>query len=134
MSGIWVDYAASRAGGRAIWNLPKELATFTAHGRPLTAFAAHGLLGATLRPGRAHRWLPLPAAAIGALDGVPCWFGAVGRLGRGAPTTARLTLPPGSPLAGLGLEGTWPALSGTELDLTLPAPLARRPVQPRCSP
>jgi hypothetical protein len=122
VSHIWVDDPASRAGGRAIWNLPKELATFTAHGRPLTAFAAHGLLGATLRPGRAHLPVPLPTAALGALDGTPRRFGALGRLARGALTTARLTVPPGSPLDGLGLDGTWPALTGTGLDLTLPAP------------
>jgi hypothetical protein len=122
VSHIWVDDPQSRSGGRAIWNLPKELAAFTAHGRPLTAFAADGLLHATLRPGRAHLPLPLPTAAIGALDGTPRRFGAVGRLRRAAPTTARLAVPPGSPLAGLGLEGTWPALTGTGLDLTLPAP------------
>src|SRR6185437_11232983 len=29
---IWVDSEASRDGGRALWGIPKELATFTVHG------------------------------------------------------------------------------------------------------
>jgi hypothetical protein len=129
VSHIWVDLPASVAGGRQIWNLPKELASFTAHGRPLSAFLARApdgqeLLRATLRTGGLlpRLPLPLPTAALGALDGTARWTGAVGRLGAGGPTTARIEVPAGSPLAGLGLSGTWPALSGTGLDLPFPAP------------
>ncbi len=80
------------------------------------------LLEARLRPGRGHRPLPLPTAALGALDGTPRWTGAVGRLGAGALTLARVAVAPESPLAPLGLSGTWPALTGTGLDLRFPAP------------
>lgn len=38
--GIWVDSPASRAGGRALWGIPKELARFAfRHGPPFDAVA-----------------------------------------------------------------------------------------------
>lgn len=53
---IWVDSAASRAGGRELWGIPKELATFDglACADPAGAIAA-----ATFRPRRLPA-LPLP--------------------------------------------------------------------------
>jgi len=127
VSHIWVDSPASVAGGRRIWNLPKQLAAFSAAGRPLRGFTARDaagatLLRATLRPGRARVPLPLPTAALGARDGTATYTAAAGRLRAGSPTTARLEVPPSSPLAPLGLSGTWPALSGTGLELPFPAP------------
>ncbi len=50
---IWVDSAASRAGGRELWAIPKELATFEDRGRRATGIAAasiHRIRGALRVP------------------------------------------------------------------------------------
>jgi hypothetical protein len=48
---IWVDSAAARAGGRALWALPKEPASFAVDGAALTASSEAGLLArAVVRP------------------------------------------------------------------------------------
>ncbi|MEU0742205.1 acetoacetate decarboxylase family protein [Streptomyces sp. NPDC006134] len=47
ITGIWVDSEASRAGGRALWGVPKELAVFTVTGHDTfsaRARAEHGHL------------------------------------------------------------------------------------------
>ncbi|MFF4901428.1 acetoacetate decarboxylase family protein [Streptomyces sp. NPDC001068] len=40
VTGIWVDSEVSMAGGRALWGIPKEMATFEVHRARLTSFAA----------------------------------------------------------------------------------------------
>lgn len=47
---IWVDSPASRAGGRELWAIPKELARF--EGSPRDSMTGDGLAGVTLGAGR----------------------------------------------------------------------------------
>lgn len=111
VSHIVVDLEASVAGGRDIWGLPKELASSAAH-----------LVVARVRPPRVRLPLPLAPAIFGrGAGGELLWTAAAGTL-RGGPALARLAVPPQSPLAPLGLDGTWPALAGGRLDLPFPAP------------
>ncbi len=59
---IWVDSAASRDGGRALWGIPKDLATFDFRGTEFAARDEKGpIASGTVRP---HRALPgrLPVA------------------------------------------------------------------------
>lgn len=111
VSHIVVDLEASVAGGREIWGLPKELAHDTAH-----------LVRAHVRWPRLRLPLPLTPAVFGrGADGGLLWTATAGTL-RGGPALARLEVPPGSPLAPLGLNGAWPAIAGHALDLPFPAP------------
>lgn len=55
---IWVDSAASRDGGRALWGIPKDLATFDTDG---TRFAAHDDTG-PIAAGTVRPWATLPVA------------------------------------------------------------------------
>jgi acetoacetate decarboxylase len=117
VSEIYVDDARSRAGGREIWNLPKELAEFRVSPRRFEVRRAGELLLAARirrRPGRLPLVIPTPA--VGELDGRPAL--AVGR--------ARLRAAPALvTLEGRYLTGTRLGLAGDALDLTMPAPLRR---------
>ncbi len=53
---IWVDSDASRAGGRALWGIPKELAKFVFAGGEFSALDDEGPLAA----GTVRQWLRLP--------------------------------------------------------------------------
>jgi hypothetical protein len=112
---IYVDDARSRAGGREIWNLPKELADFrVGPGRFEVRRDGELLLAARIR--RRPGWLPvtLPTPAVGELDGRPVL--AVGRARiRAAPALVRLE--------GRYETGTRLGLAGDALELTMPAPL-----------
>jgi hypothetical protein len=114
---IYVDDARSRAGGREIWNLPKELADFeVGRGRFEVRRDGELLLAARIR--RRPGWLPvtLPTPAVGELDGHPAL--AVGRARiAAAPALVRL--------AGRYATGTRLGLAGDALELTMPAPLRR---------
>ncbi|WAL66902.1 acetoacetate decarboxylase family protein [Amycolatopsis cynarae] len=61
---IWVDSPASRAGGRELWGIPKELAAFgMAHGRVARARASEGdtlLAEAEVRSGPVGLRMPFP--------------------------------------------------------------------------
>lgn len=57
---IWVDSAASRAGGRALWAIPKDLADFEARRDTAYAMSLDGSPVASLAVRRLVR-LPLPA-------------------------------------------------------------------------
>lgn len=62
----WVDSHTSRAGGRALWGIPKEMARFELTGRPRFAAAARDGSGviAAARLARPPRWgVPVRAGA-----------------------------------------------------------------------
>ncbi len=85
---MWVNDAASQAGGRRIWGLPKELATFTWRDNQVCISDGDGMITALTvnqRP-RALPPLPLRGAGIGRTHGTPIFFGITlwGRLGRAA--------------------------------------------------
>ncbi|WP_044379037.1 acetoacetate decarboxylase family protein [Streptomyces cyaneogriseus] len=65
ITGIWVDSEESRAGGRALWGVPKEPAVFTVTGRDrfsARARAAHGQECAARFRALTRISLPLPVA------------------------------------------------------------------------
>ena len=114
VSHIYVDDERSRAGGRAIWNLPKELAEFTtANGRFAVRRDGELLLSARIRRRPGFLPLTIPAPAIGELDGRAVL--SVGRAHiKAAPALVRL--------AGRFATGTRLGLAGDDLRLTMPAP------------
>lgn len=126
VSHIYVDHPASAAGGRAIWNLPKELAEFAVeeHGRGRRIeISRDGRRLLVIEHGRARGGLPLriPLPAFGTLDGTPRFFAgwARSRLGLAGPRVDPAT---DGPFAGLGLGRPFLGLSFTDLDLLAGAP------------
>lgn len=126
VSHIYVDHPASAAGGRAVWNLPKELAEFSVEeggGRRRVEVSQGGrrLLG--IESGRARGGLPLrvPLPAFGTLDGTPRFFTGWARSRLGV---AGLRVEPAvdGPFAGLGLGRPLLGLSFAGLDLLAAAP------------
>lgn len=91
VSHIWVDSVASLWGGRRMWSLPKELATFTwEEGRVRVADAAGPIatFGVERRAGLGPS-LPVPMPGIGGAPGR--WTTFVGRMsGRLAPGGLRV--------------------------------------------
>jgi hypothetical protein len=137
---IWVDSEQSLRGGRALWNLPKEMARFELDRRPPgggfsgAAWDERGrLLGKArfeLLPGLPRRVrLPFLLPDLYSIHGQVCEtkdsFSTSLRLLRGS-----WSIPDSSPLAALGLAGQKPLLSFWMRDfaLTLPAatPVAHR--------
>jgi acetoacetate decarboxylase len=117
ISHIYVDDEQSLRGGREIWGLPKELATFTYERTRFEARQDGVLLTARIRRRRGRLPLPVPAPIVGEKGAAP------GRaLVKAAPALVTLDVPPESPLASLGLGGTYLALAGDELRLTMPPP------------
>jgi hypothetical protein len=117
VSHIYVDDEQSLSGGHEIWGLPKELATFEYTRTHFVARQDTTLLEAKIRrrPGRVPLVIPSPIVSdAGATLG---WA----RL-QAAPALVTLDVPPDSPFAHLGLNGTRPALAGDDLALTMPAP------------
>lgn len=96
---IWVDSAASRAGGRELWGMPKEMASFG---------GAAGIAGlrARVRPGGPR--LPIPLPTLQRLDG-STFLAANLITARAAPMQARWEFDPAGPLA--WLHGRRPFLS-----------------------
>ena len=78
---IWVDSAASLWGGRRIWSLPKELATFTWEEGRVRVLDARGgpiaMLGVERRTGFGPS-LPMPVPGIGGASSQ--WTTFVGRM------------------------------------------------------
>jgi acetoacetate decarboxylase len=124
ISHAYVDSPASLAGGRRMWGVPKDLATFAwGDGGGVTIVREDGVpvLGAAWRT----------PARTAALPGLVTNNGTTGGAdrrrftGRGtldvAPARARVDVPAGSPLAGLPLGGRRIALAG-RADLRLRAP------------
>jgi hypothetical protein len=111
---IYVDDERSLSGGRAIWNLPKELAEFDVSRRRFVARRGGELLvDARVRRRAGLVPLPLLAPAVGELDGRRVRALGHGRI-RAAPALVRLE--------GRFLRGTRLALAGDRLDLIMPAP------------
>ncbi|PZS15542.1 MAG: acetoacetate decarboxylase [Pseudonocardiales bacterium] len=73
---IWVDSAASRDGGRALWAIPKQLATFARGGGTFLASDDHGTIAAGA---------VVPRVSMPGL--VPFSFHVVQRLGGSAKVT-----------------------------------------------
>jgi hypothetical protein len=101
---MYVDDPRSRAGGRELWRLPKELARF--RWRPgaaeVTDTGGDPLVRAAWREPRVR--VPVAAASpfVSVLDGVVGHGRLAGRL-RVAPAAVSLEVRPGSPLAALPL-------------------------------
>jgi hypothetical protein len=123
VSHIYVDLEASRAGGRAIWGLPKELARFDADGESIAVRGADGreLAAIALRRRARSARLPLWAGVIGTLGGAAARTATSGTL-RGSLAAATVDVPADSPFAPLGLSGRHAALAGDRLDLPFPPP------------
>ncbi len=123
VSHIYVDLDASLAGGREIWGLPKELASFTARDGRIAVRAADGQGLATIalrRRARSAR-LPLWAGVIGTLGGAAARTATTGTL-HGSLAAAEVDVPAGSPLQALGMSGRHAALAGDRLALPFPPP------------
>jgi acetoacetate decarboxylase len=121
VSHIYVDSEQSLHGGREVWGLPKELATFEFAARMMVVRQAGNLLlSASVRRRRGFLPLLIPAPITSpAGDTIGhAWIKA-------APALVRLHVPEISPFAHLGLHGTHVGLAGDELKLTMPAPLRR---------
>ena len=117
ISHIYVDDEQSLRGGREIWGLPKELATFAYGPAHFEARQERTLLSARLRrrPGRLPLIVPAPIVSeAGATLGIA-------RV-KAAPALVTLEVPPDSPFAHLGLDGTHLGLAGDDLKLTMPPP------------
>ncbi len=126
VSHIYVDHPASQAGGRDLWNLPKELADFAVdegeHSRRATVRQGGRLLvGVEHRTARLGVPLTVPLPAFGTLSGSPRFFvgRARSRLGLAA---ARVEIPAGSPFADLGLGRPFLGLHYARLELLAAAP------------
>jgi acetoacetate decarboxylase len=118
VSHIYVDDEQSMAGGREIWGLPKQLATFT-YGR--ARFTARQgdvtLLHARIRRRRGAIPLVLPTPITSEKGDT------IGRARiKAAAALVKLEIPHDSPFAHLRLGGTHVALAGDDLDLTMPPP------------
>ena len=117
ISHIYVDDEQSLSGGREIWGLPKELATFAYGPSRFEASQGNVLLSARIRrrPGRLPLLVPAPIVSeAGATLGIA-------RV-KAAPALVTLDVPPDSPFAHLGLGGTHLALAGDDLRLEMPPP------------
>jgi hypothetical protein len=118
VSHIYVDDEQSLSGGREIWGLPKELASFEYSASAFTARqGATTLLHARMRRRRGGIPIVIPT---------PITSPAGQTIGRArikaAPALVDLQIPPESPFAFLGLAGRHLALAGDELRLHMPSP------------
>ncbi|MEI6043644.1 MAG: acetoacetate decarboxylase family protein [Chloroflexota bacterium] len=130
---MWVDSEASLKGGRAMWAVPKELATFqfasNRANRDFKGMAQNGLAlaqgefsGVVNLPRKLH--LPVPFPALQMQNDLPLnasgSFWSVLELCRGC-----MAIPVESPLAQLGIAGRKPVLSFGGLDFRMHLEAAR---------
>ena len=117
ISHIYVDDEQSLSGGREIWGLPKELATFEYGPTHFKARQGETLLEARIRRRRGR---------IGMLVPAPIVSEAGATLGRAkikaAPGAGHARRSTAQPVRDLGLSGTHLALAGDDLRLTMPPP------------
>jgi hypothetical protein len=123
-----VDDAASIAGGRAVWGIPKVHADFrweeaSGGGRVSVSLAGDAVVSATFAARSRSRSLPLAARFIGRDGRAPAW--AVGIL-RATPVRASVRIPPESPLAALAPVFSNTAVVG-DVTLRVGAPRSRGP-------
>ena len=123
VAGIWVDSASSLAGGRAIWGLPKELATFRWTPGRVSVADREGLALCVAEIRRAPVAVPLPLvpAVFGRRGERMLWTSSFGRL-RGAPAWVHVSADASSVVARLGLLGGRPGVAGDRLELPFPRP------------
>ncbi len=78
---IWVDSEASLWGGRRIWGLNKDLATFSWEGDTVKVADAEGLIAAVTvdRRPASGPWCPVMGPGFGVLDGRLIFTQATGR-------------------------------------------------------
>jgi len=120
VSHIFVDSPASRRGGREIWGLPKELATFSWSPKDVAVEQdGRALVRARLRRRAPRLPVPLVAPVAGNRGGVTVRAAGTGWL-RAAPALATVEVPAASPFAALGLDGARAGLAGDRLDLRFP--------------
>jgi acetoacetate decarboxylase len=121
VSHIYVDDEQSMSGGREIWGLPKELATFEYGARAFTARQGETtLLHARIRRRRGGLPIVIPTPITSAAGQT------VGRARiKAAPALVDLQIPHESPFAHLGLAGRHVALAGDDLQLHMPEPRVR---------
>ena len=127
--GVWVSHAyvdspASLAGGRRMWGVPKDLATFDwADGRVrLTGEAGEHLMTATFPQPRRRLRLPSLLASNGTTGGDDRRrFIGTGPL-RMAPARIDVDVAPGAPFAGLPLDGDGRVAFAGHADFRLRAP------------
>jgi acetoacetate decarboxylase len=127
ISNIYVDHDGSRAGGRCIWGLPKEMATFrwSPDERELTvAQGSRPLCWIRAGTGPARSSVPSPLFMPVISEGETGlqYFAGRGqcRLSRRTATVRSDSM---SPLEGLGFELTSSALFAARLSLRIPAPI-----------
>ena len=117
ISHIWVDDEQSVSGGRSIWKLPKELATFShdrrADGTQAFEAADNGVPLVRLAAAAPRFRAPLPGFTPMVSGSYGEHFFTLGR-GRvnGGPARVRTEIPADSPLASLGLQPAPVALAG----------------------
>lgn len=107
ISHIYVDDLHSRAGGRGIWALPKEMAEFRQTAERLTVRQGDALL-CSLPASQGRGWVPGPvfAPVISHRQGRFLWFRGTGGAWLGSePGT--IDVPPSSPFRLLGLCRGW---------------------------
>ena len=126
VSHIYVDDRSSMAGGREVWNLPKEMAEFTVNdgvGDRQISVQQNGTSLVTIeyKPARAGVPFPMPLPAFGTLNGAPRFFVGRARSHLGL-ARASLQIPAESPFTRLGLGRPFKGLSYASLDLLAAAP------------
>jgi acetoacetate decarboxylase len=126
VSHIYVDDPSSMAGGREVWGLPKELASFAvdehASAGRITVSQGERTL-CTLSHDRVSRGLCAPALipTFGQRQGAPLFF--VGRVqARISPTRVRVEVPAESPFATLGVHRPRLGMAYANLAIVASAP------------
>ncbi len=126
VSHIYVDDRASMAGGREVWNLPKEMADFTVDdgegGRRISVRQdGTSLVTIQYKPARSGVPFPMPLPAFGTLNGASRFFVGKARSHLGL-ARASIEIPAESPFTRLGLGRPFKGLSYGGLDLLAAAP------------
>jgi len=122
ISHIYVDDVAAQEGGRAIWGLPKELASFQ-WSRELVQVSCRGeyLCQIEWRRWRAASRIPALLPALSSIGGQPVFFRGTGscRLSR---CRAEVNVHSSSGFAALGFGRSRHVWSGEDLRLEVPPP------------
>lgn len=132
ISHIFVDEPRALAGGREVWGLPKELASFTGDpaggGELLVHHGTQLLCEVHWQVPRWHVPVPIYAPALTRVQDLVCGFDGRGAT-RLAACAGRVQVPQSSPLRGLVPEGraTLYHHSAVRVTVQAPRPLERAP-------